>query len=274
MAKVQMRFKKVICILKGGLGNQMFQYAASYSLAKYCNFSLVLDISSYEKNFRSFELGIFKEFSSKHTYLEKKASVRFFREASFSFDERFFKKYWFQSVCIVGYWQSFRYFRRNKADLLKIFTFDRKLMSDETMMFEKKIRKQESVSLHVRRGDYLETQNKKIHGILGIDYYTKALSCFEDENLFIVFSDDVDYCREVFTGENFLIIDDKEGRSDWEDMYLMSICDHNIIANSSFSWWGAYLNKNPEKKVIAPKNWFSDNSKDTKDLIPESWVRI
>jgi len=126
----------------------------------------------------------------------------------------------------------------------------------------------ETVSLHIRRGDYLRTQDH--HPVCSLDYYMDALSKFRDkEYKFIVFSDDVDWCRNNFN-EDFIFT---EGNTDYEDMWLMSLCDHNIIANSSFSWWGAWLNDNPNKRVIAPKKWFGPSYSNWKldDLFCNDW---
>jgi hypothetical protein len=103
-----------------------------------------------------------------------------------------------------------------------------------------------------------------------MDYYRNAIAEFSDDTRFLVFSDDIQWCKENFKGDNFHFI---EGEKDYVDLYLMSLCNNNIIANSSFSWWGAWLNNTPNKKVIAPKQWFGKAKQlNTKDLIPETWI--
>ena len=109
------------------------------------------------------------------------------------------------------------------------------------------------------------------HPACNLGYYKEAIKLM-DVNKFIVFSDDMSWCKENFVGDEFIFM---ENNSDYIDLWLMSLCDNNIIANSSFSWWGAWLNQNPNKKVIAPKKWFGPAiNHNTKDLIPESWIII
>jgi hypothetical protein len=136
-----------------------------------------------------------------------------------------------------------------------------------------------SVSLHVRRGDYLiNPRAKQLLVVCDAEYYLKSVEIMSskvERPHFYIFSDDIKWAKEniimpfktTFVGEN-------GPRKSYEDLRLMSLCKHNIIANSSFSWWGAWLNENPNKIVIAPKQWFRSSEKDTKDLIPESWLKI
>jgi hypothetical protein len=111
--------------------------------------------------------------------------------------------------------------------------------------------------------------------LLGVEYYQQSINIFDDDTYqYFVFSDDINWCKEVF-GENELI-EYIDGNNQYVDLYLMTQCDHNIIGNSTFSWWGAWLNKNKNKKVIAPSIWFNPNRKDlnTKDMIPKDWIKI
>ena len=126
-------------------------------------------------------------------------------------------------------------------------------------------------SIHVRRGDYI---GNGLHEVCHLEYYLEAVEEMKSRteiDKFIVFSDDIAWCKENFIGENFLFI---ENNSNIEDLYLQTQCTNNIICNSSFSWWGAWLNANPNKVVIAPECWYGDLSKDTKDLLPEKWIKL
>ena len=128
-----------------------------------------------------------------------------------------------------------------------------------------------TVALHVRRADYVGLTHAFVP--LSIDYYRAAMRLFPQESHFVVFSDDPAWCREAFKEERVEVI---SGNPGYADLYLMSACGHQIIANSSFSWWAAYLNPNPQKRVVAPKHWFGPAlaANDTRDLIPPEWVRI
>ena len=132
------------------------------------------------------------------------------------------------------------------------------------------LNKEETISIHIRRGDYLEKEDR--HPVCRMEYYQAAIEYIDTFNspIFIIFSDDIEWCKKHFIGDNYIFIQDEE---DYIDLYLMSLCKHNIIANSSFSWWGAWLNKNINKKVIAPQNWFGVNKRlPTQDIYCEEWI--
>ena len=148
----------------------------------------------------------------------------------------------------------------------------------KTQQYKQEIIATESVSLHVRHGDYVtNADTNSFHGVCSLDYYKNAVSKIKQEMPlpFFIFSDDIIWAKENldFIG-NMTFIEYNGATPDHEEMYLMSLCQHNIIANSSFSWWGAWLNQNPNKIIIAPQNWFNDVSLDTKDLIPNEWIRL
>lgn len=157
---------------------------------------------------------------------------------------------------LKGYFQSYKYWK--DKDILPYFQFKKQ---EEPLNF---------VSVHVRRTDYTEKPN--YHTNLDINnYYKHIVKHFLGKDI-LIFSDDIEFCKKHFKGPGCYF---SEGRTPIEDLRLMSLCEHNVIANSSFSWWGAYLNKNPDKKVIAPKAWFGpDGPKDTSDLIPKEWIRV
>jgi len=170
------------------------------------------------------------------------------------------------NILFNGYFQSEKYLDREL--ILKLYSIDD--ISLEYINDKYKNIISNSVSIHVRRGDYLNKYDK--HPVQDINYYNLAMKYFRDYKKFIIFSDDIEWCKTNFIGDQFIFI---EGEHDYIDLWLMSLCDHNIIANSSFSWWGAWLNQNINKKVIAPKNWFGPKKKlDTIDLYCKDWILI
>jgi hypothetical protein len=167
-----------------------------------------------------------------------------------------------KQLCLSGYFQSEKYFQSKAEDIKYIFSPSKDWISDVQSSHR------ESVSVHVRRGDYLHLPNH--HPCCTLDYYNEALQQFPNSKI-VIFSDDIEWCKKQFDS-NYTFI---QGQSDYDDLWTMSKCDHHIIANSSFSWWGAWLGHNPHKTVIAPKNWFGKNLKhNTNDLYPDEWVTI
>lgn len=176
----------------------------------------------------------------------------------------------------VGYFQSYKYFDNFRSLILKEFQFSEKHLSENTKDIARKIKDCNSISVHVRRGDYL---NGFYYGLLGkvcdMNYYKRAIDIVKSKVLdphFFVFSDDPDFISDNFELGDTDIITFNRGKDSWQDMYLMSICKHNIIANSTFSWWGAWLNNNSNKIVVAPDRWFADKVDD--EIIPPEWLRI
>jgi len=292
----------IIIKLNGGLGNQMFQYAFGRAYSLKCNIDMKLDITWFEKvpisdTKRNYELDIFSlpiSFAKNHEIKDIKGFTsflpdRFFKllhrkfpflsnsycpENSYSFDPSILKCR--NHAYFEGYWQSYKYFDSFRDIILKDFTYTLPI-SIKTQQLEKIILQSNSISLHVRRGDYVSNaQANSYHGVASLIYYKDAISYIskriEKIQLFI-FSDDIAWVKEHLNIDmNVLYVDYKKNA--FEDIYLMSKCKHNIIANSSFSWWGAYLNENESKIVIAPKQWFTDLTIDTTDLIPSEWVRL
>jgi hypothetical protein len=142
----------------------------------------------------------------------------------------------------------------------------------------KKIENNNSVSIHVRRGDFFKNKKRiqRYGNICTNSYYKKAINIIKhkiNDPIFLVFSDDIDWAKQNFTGSNFIFVDWNKGKSSYRDMHLMSLCKHNIIANSTFSWWGSWLNNNENKVVISPSK-MNNKHKDFSQLFPEKWVRI
>jgi hypothetical protein len=291
----------VVSNILGGMGNQMFQYAAGRSLALATNQKFMLDLndfSRYQLHY-GFELsGVFNvhtESASKKVVNDllgwrsyypvrrvlRRSHFTWLRGSHFVGEPHF--NYWTDFINLTGncylqgYWQSERYFKSFESIIRQDFTFREPLMGIN-LLLATEIAQVQSVSLHVRRGDYVhDPKNCDIMEICSLDYYHKSI-CYIAERIerpvFYIFSDDMIWVRQNFN-VNFpcIYIEHNHGAESYRDMQLMSLCKHHIIANSSFSWWGAWLNSNSEKLVIAPMNWFR-NGADDRDLIPENWVRL
>lgn len=291
----------VIIKLQGGLGNQMFQYAFGISLAKTKKQKLYFDLSFLEHPVldnlytkRNYELNIFKNikvksvstillFLSRNTITRKIANKLGFKvlsnyqEQKFSFDEKIGKEvipYYYD-----GYWQSYKYFN-NHIDIIKdSFIFQENVLNIYNLSILHNIRGNESCSIHIRRTDYLSKNALNFHGTCNLDYYQKAVDfiCSKIKSIqFFIFSDDYSWAKENIkvTVENSFLIEGNHYENSWIDMFLMSQCSHNIIANSSFSWWGAWLNENPNKIIVGPQDWFAEKSINTSDLLPKEWVLL
>jgi hypothetical protein len=201
----------------------------------------------------------------------------YFIENIFSYDARIEKT---SSKCFLsGYWQSPLYFKSVECLIRQEFTFPTKL-SKENSIILKMIKNFNSISLHVRRTDYVNNVNHEIHGVCSIEYYMKAISIIcanVNYPFFFIFSDDIKWVKQnLKINSKCVFVSGNTGSNSYIDMQLMSFCKHNIIANSSFSWWGAWLNSNFNKIVIAPQKWFNDENinSQTSDLIPDTWIRI
>ena len=197
-------------------------------------------------------------------------------EESFTFDERIMKLK--GNLYLDGYWQTEMYFKSIRNELLDDFEIKSSPSGENSSMLDL-ICKSNSVSVHIRRGDYVnnaETFQK--HGVSSMEYYNKAINYINkrvENTHFFIFSDDIEWVRQNFTIKHAIhFIGFNDASKNFEDLRLMKNCKHNIIANSSFSWWGAWLNENPNKIVIAPANWFNDISVNTNNLIPSDWVSI
>lgn len=249
----------IVIRLKGGLGNQMFQYAYGRDLSYRQKTVLKLD-KSFLKNTiwqriigvtpRKYELG---EFNIKAKLTNKKYKNR-----------------------LEGYWQSEKYFKDIRKMICEDFTLKKE--SNNFKKLAKIISQTNSVSVHFRRGDYAEKRKtKKYHGLLDTNYYQKALDIINEKVKnphFFVFSDDPSWVKKNFKIKQPLtFISGSRKLTNSKELILMSLCKHNIIANSSFSWWGAWLNRNPSKIVIAPKKWFRAKI-EAKNLLPGDWIKL
>jgi len=236
----------------GRLGNNLFQKAAAIGYAmkhgmEYCT------CPWYAKNNITF------------------GNARVIKEVGHQYQELSFEKKWSKgrrNIVLDGYWQSARYFDHCREEVLKDFGFNWPHRAG-------------ACSIHVRRGDYLLYPDK--HPVVSAEYLQKAIRHISQHTgigHFVVFSDDILFCKTLFEGLEYcgFVFEYSEGHTEKEDLELMSGCEHNIISNSTFSWWGAYANHNPNKVVISPSkdNWFGPGNAhlDTSDLIPDSWIQI
>jgi hypothetical protein len=291
----------IITKLIGGIGNQMFQYAAGKSLAEHHGVELKLDINDFIfYSNRWYSLNHFNITSQIANYDEivkftgksksKKLMIlrervgrllplqrrKIYYEHHFHYDKEFFRLP--PDIYLNGYWQSEKYFKIIEQLILNEFSF-RENNEGQNKELAGQILDCNSVSIHIRRGDYVSNKLTNImHGICGIDYYLNAIKYIskhiEGPNFF-VFSDEPDWAKEnLRTFFPMTFINHNYGQNDFEDMRLLSLCKHHIIANSPFSWWGAWLCRNENKIIIAPKKWFNEYKADTKDLYPDNWVLL
>lgn len=286
----------IIVKIVGGLGNQMFQYAYASAL-KLKGFDVKIDISAfdtyklhggYQLDKYTIDLDVSIKDENDKFYSDsflskvlKKLRIDFskkIKEKTLLFDEKLLKIK--ANSYIDGYFQSELYFHDIREVIINQFKI-KKHISEYTRKTEKQIIEENiSVSLHIRRGDYVSDKNANVvHGTCDLEYYEKAMSIMNDKYKVIryfIFSDDIAWVKENLQIKNAVYIDSKEKRIPHEDIYLMSLCSHNIIANSSFSWWGAWLNQNDDKIVIAPKRWFSDEKmyEQSKNIVCEGWIKI
>jgi hypothetical protein len=262
----------IIVKLKGGLGNQMFQYAYGRNL-ELLGKKVVFDTSFFAGNkakkdtARDFKLNNFN-IETKAEFSDKK------RPLSEIFDKIKIKLNPGQDV----FHQSEKYFENTKDVIHKEFTLKNK-PSSESFDYKKKIADSANpISIHIRRGDYIQSKvASKVLGVLPLEYYRKAIDLITKKVIdphFFVFSDDVEWAMaNLQTGFPTIFVLNKS-IPDYEELILMSKCSHHIIANSSFSWWGAWLNSNPNKTVIAPAKWFNAKPGAGKDIVPNSWTKI
>jgi hypothetical protein len=290
----------IISQLIGGLGNQMFQYAAGRALAVKRHTPLKLDISGFRNYqlYHGFELTSAFELQcdiAADADVQRMLGFRANRLARAVLqrfpglhlgDKRFIREphihYWEEfneapvDCYLSGYWQSERYFTPIAEVIRGDFSFS-PATDTANIACIRKIAEVPSVSLHVRRGDYVSNpEAARVHGTCNIEYYAKAIAYVaareRDIHLFI-FSDDPDWAVDNLPLGSwpYTCVSHNTGKDSWRDMHLMSLCRHNITANSSFSWWGAWLNRHPGKMVVAPSRWFASRH-DASDVVPVQWV--
>ncbi len=275
----------------GGLGNQMFQYGL-YTALKKTGKTVRADYTWYETRnlpempkvlrtdieFASSKdiqkLGDYRQdiLSKVHRKLFGICKTHYYEPQYGHFDEHVLEM---ENAYIDGYWQSEKYFSRYRADLQKAFQLTNPLDSKNKEMLER-IRNSNSVSVHFRLGDYMAEGNTGLYGdVCTKEYYASAIRYFLDQNkeyTFFIFSNEPKKVMEQFEGVHCMVVDINDDEAGHYDMFLMSQCKHNIIANSSFSWWAAWLNENEDKEVIAPDVWFT--TEDVRDIWPKTWKKV
>ncbi|MEK9161478.1 MAG: alpha-1,2-fucosyltransferase [Patescibacteria group bacterium] len=284
----------IIIKLNGGLGNQLFQYSLGRKLSIKNNDIFKLDLSGFTKdNPRSYSLGHFNIVEN----LAKKEDVAKFNKKGLSKLFEKIKPYYKKSVIkykgydfdqnilklsgnfyLDGYWQSEKYFKDIEGVIRKEITLKEPLVDEHANLINN-IKNSNSVSVHIRRGDY--ATNKKfsaVYNLLDEEYYQRTVKFIAEkikEPKFFIFSDDIKWAKQNLNiPYPKIFVSDNSEIKDYEELTLMSFCKHNIIANSSFSWWGAWLNTNIDKIVLSPDKWFNIGVGNTSDLIPENWIKL
>ena len=297
----------VVVRLVGGLGNQMFQYAAALGLAVRQDRALKMDVSAFEAYAnRSYQLDRLKVPQDLYTgvplaqLVSDSIAVRVirrikrdvfkrgegglrngvYREPHFHFDPAFFDLSGTE-ILLDGYFQSPRYFESVAALLRERFQPAAPLSAKAADWAAKIAASPCSVSLHVRRGDYLQAPYAALHDALDRGYYDRAVNLVQrlagERVEFFLFSDEPDFIAEAFADLPGAHVVRSDPGTSWEDMFLMARCRHHIIANSSYSWWGAWLNPAEGKRVIAPARWFTPDKLATcnvLDLYPDDWILL
>lgn len=287
--------KDLICILNGGLGNQLFQVAHAYTLEKKYGVTPIYDmgeylfVTKYRKpdiyRLKISEQMTFKSFDKRlrswwrHQYVNEFA-YKFFKKNIFKEEKYRNKNYhWITGEesdyfdekselnVILGYFQREKFFISARDDLQQLLIPRDDLIDQQTREYEKKMRSEQSVSIHVRRGDFVDL------GIgLSMEYYHKAIALIKKklsgDIKFYIFSNDINWCKTQFSDLDCEYVSLQGKDADINEMYLMSCCKHNITSNSTFGWWGAWLNGNPDKIVIAPTVGISQG------VLPDSWIKI
>ncbi len=292
----------IICHSIGGLGNQMFHYALANALAKINRVQIRFDLRDYKNrkyhapegfllgkifDIRIIEaevkdyhdiMGIFQPLLRvKHRINLNRFKKNFIQEKEvFHFDKSVLEKP-FNEIYLYGCWQSYKYVEIFEADLKKKFAFKRECITSESKAFVSTLNGKNSVSIQVRLKDYVDNSSlSKIYNVCNEKYYKACIDVI-NRNVpnpeFFVFSDDPEKAGEIELFRNFNIVKINKNSGSWNDLFLMSKCSHNIIANSTFGWWSAWLNDNKKKLVLAPELWFA-NGISTPDLVPPNWRKI
>jgi hypothetical protein len=271
----------------GRFGNQMFQYAALKGIARNRGFRFTLPpVQGQRHNYGLFDAYVMSGVDN--IQFLGNGNVELIREKFFHFDEDIFNNCP-DNISLIGYFQTEKYFKHIEDEIRKDFTFKNNWL-EPCIEFMKQFEDEEVGFLHVRRGDpnlndggfkWAYTECSDQHPPQSILYYENALKYFSEDMKFLIFSDSIDWCKEqkIFQSDRFMFSEPFEKFSDgsfipYIDVCLMSLCSHAIIANSSLSWWGAWLQKNANKKIVAPKNWFGTSYyyHNTKDLYCSNWI--
>jgi hypothetical protein len=266
----------IYCNLKGGLGNMLFQIAAAKSIAIDNETDCYFPNLTHHLQVLNNDMEYNPKLNYSHDYLMflKNLNVKSLPNTpilKLEYPFHFFETPPIKNDTLInGFFQSEKYFVKNREEIIKYLSFDF-IQNDYIKNKYPFILNKRCTSIHVRRGDYLRYQNH--HPTQSLEYYMKGVDILKDKtDLFVIFSDDIEWCKQNIKIENSVYITDEK---DYIELYLMTLCENNITSNSSFSWWGGWLNNNPKKIVIGPKIWFgSAIQHNTGDIIPEKWIKI
>jgi hypothetical protein len=291
----------IISQIIGGLGNQMFQYAIGRVLSIQRHQAFQLDISGFDQYHlhHGYQLGhVFNcrpeladqaairsllgwQSSPVVRSVLRRSGASLFRSSALVIEPGF--EYWpgishIPDDCYLsGYWQTEKYFKEHAAVIRSDFSFRTPLM-DRNFQISRQMIEKNAVSLHVRRGDYLTAKNAILFQSCDVGYYRRAIELIASkisDPFFYIFSDDPKWVRENLAVDGpHLYVEHNKNEDSYIDMQLMSLCKHHVIANSTFSWWGAWLNASSQKMVVAPRQWFRAPVPSSADLIPDQWVLL
>lgn len=253
--------------IKGGLGNVMFQIATAYAASIENNMLFTVDRRNYHgahHELNKYSSNILRNV----VYSDLNIDFDYFGEKEFKYNK--LPKFT-TNTKLNGYFQSEKYFKKYRNEILEYFEPTKDIVDKVKLIYGDVLHKK-TCSIHVRRGDYLHLET--FHPVLSINYYKESFNKLGSDLVYLIFSDDISWCKENFDFiPNKIFVDDLE---DYEEIYLMSLCNNNIIANSSFGWWGAWLNKNIHKKIIFPKVWFGPSLlyHDTSDIYIEKSFKL
>lgn len=283
----------ILVRLKGGLGNQMFQYAAGRALADRHGVELLLDTRFFD-SYKLHAYGLARlAVSSRHASLNELERWPIWQRKPLKLVQRLgIKTKWYcppqfgydplwsslgKDLVIDGYFQSEKYFASIADVLTREFT-PKDSLSAANNAIREQAQRTESVMIHVRRGDYVtDPKTLATHGVCSPAYYDASIQYLRErlnEPQFFVFSNDMEWARQnLDLGKNAIYVEGNQ-KSPEVDIHLMTQCSHHVVANSSFSWWGAWLNRDPGKLVIAPKHWFATDKINADELVPGGWMRL
>lgn len=289
----------IVVQLTGGLGNQLFQYAMGRTLASFNQVELKLDLSFFKTyEWHAYSLSPFAineihasesecdQLRQAHTSFANRVLRKTIGKGNYiSYEKNLLYNPVYKKITsptyLVGYWQCEKYFKEYETLIREEF----QVKIPPSIVNKDLLNKIESgnnaVSLHIRRGNFVNVPVvNAVHGTSSLAYYEDAMNYVSERvsnPVFYVFSDDIAWAKANLMGSrSFVYVDINDAAHDYEDLRLMQRCQHHIIANSTFSWWAAWLNPSPDKIVIAPAVWFADaeKNKEAKDIVPPSWIRL
>jgi hypothetical protein len=273
----------ITCQLIGGLGNQLFQIATTLALAWEHEDLAVFDLNGHHQLSQGNQAIDYKTTIYRNLIDRQIPPCKYiFKEQGFHYQPIAYQS----DMMLVGFFQSEKYFIKYRKELLDILT-PKSQVIDELKSKYRYILERPNCAIHVRRGDYVN--RTQYNPTCSLEYYRAAIDLFPRDTAFLIFSDDLDWCKQTFDSPRFTFAQScrtsppfmattqaSEHNSEEVDLYLMSMCQHQIIANSTFSWWGSWLNQNPHKRIVAPKTWFGTELRhlNSDDIYTEAMLKI